>query len=141
MVNNETERFDALAERFHRETGYIVPGKDVAAASAGDPDQSYEARLVAWCVWRKCCAAAQPEAPAGLREAVGRVCKEIKTIQIQDDPDHVPPPTIRALAEMILSAVEPVMEAREKLLREALDKRIDDDWLKRVRALVGGKHD
>lgn len=43
------ERFERIAEQFRRDTGYLAPGKDVAA------DMSYagyeEERLAAWETW------------------------------------------------------------------------------------------
>lgn len=44
------ERFEALAERFYRETGIMAPGKDVPAAS-GD-DMPYDERRKRWSEWQ-----------------------------------------------------------------------------------------
>ena len=41
--------YDALAERFRRDTGLVAPGKDVAAAAADGT--SYEERVEAWRAW------------------------------------------------------------------------------------------
>ena len=76
----------------------------------------------------KCYLAAQPEPPASLREAVEKAAVECSNEKYN----------LYDCINIIAEYVEPVVEAREKLLREALDKRIDDDWLKRVRALIGG---
>lgn len=40
------ERFERLAEEFHRETGVLAPGKDDAA-----PSMDYEDRLDLWRRW------------------------------------------------------------------------------------------
>jgi hypothetical protein len=41
-----TERFERLADAFHRATGMMAPGKDDASGA-----HSYEARSAAWIAW------------------------------------------------------------------------------------------
>ncbi len=43
-----TEEYEAAAEQFHRDTGHMAPGKDVAAMGGG---ASYDVRIEAWNVW------------------------------------------------------------------------------------------
>jgi hypothetical protein len=45
------DRFERLAAQFHRETGMMAPGKDVAAM-AGD-SHSFSERWEAWDAWLK----------------------------------------------------------------------------------------
>ena len=85
----------------------------------------------------KCYTAAQPEPPTSLRKAVKCAAGDIWDKAFGDrGRKYLLECTI---ADIIFTAVRPLLEAREKLLREALEHRIDDDWLKRVRTLIGGE--
>lgn len=58
------DRFERVAELFHRETGMLAPGKDQAAASGNSP--TYEQRVEQWEAWyAKRAAAARAALSAG----------------------------------------------------------------------------
>ena len=46
-----TEQFEAHAEAFYRETGYMAPGKDRSAAMGGDDPELL--RYALWLTWNK----------------------------------------------------------------------------------------
>ena len=50
MTNDE---FEALAEQFYNETGYLAPGKDWPAMLGGDPRGDYDVRLAKWTEWKR----------------------------------------------------------------------------------------
>lgn len=56
------ERYEELAAAFHRETGFLAPGKDAPAAAGGFPsEEERRERWRAWCAARA--AAAAPKRP------------------------------------------------------------------------------
>lgn len=66
---SDLDDFEAMAERFHKETGYMHPGKDAPSEGSG---ASTEERRAAARVWQR-----MDVKVAALRKALGRLANEV----------------------------------------------------------------